>query len=71
MSWFNENNDWSWDYSWLDPLIGDINRPFVLKMLGYMLDNIFERIRYLTGTLDRFVGISLEKAYYKIQQKEW
>lgn len=71
MRWSDTDNGWSWDYSLLDPLIGDIDNLFILKMLGYILDNIFERMRYLTGALGGFVGISLERAYQRIQEKDW
>ena len=71
MRWTNIDNGWSWDYSLLDPLIGDIDNPFVLKMLGYILDNIFERMRYLTGGLNTFVGINLDRAYDRVKHKEW
>ena len=72
MSWrFLPGADaWSWDYSILDPLIKD-HRPLVLKMLGYMLDNIFERQRYLTGALSRYVGISVARAFQNIKHADW
>ena len=36
-----------------------------------MLDNIFERQRYLTGALSRYVGISVARAYRNIKDANW
>lgn len=73
MSWrFLPNADaWSWDFSVLDHLISDGNKPKAVKMLGYMLDNLFERMRYLTGGLRRYVGVSVARAFKNVMNGDW
>lgn len=68
---------WSWDY-FLSENVTEKPSPTPLRIVGYMLDNIYERMRYLAGARwsqrikkHDFVGIKVDRAIDKVLNGDW